>query len=53
MVETTLDMRIYLLDAKKFCKKKGFGFYGKIPPYPFWKLNFNCGVYNYIMGRWG
>jgi len=32
-METALDMRIYLLDIKKFFKKKGFGFYGKIPLY--------------------
>jgi hypothetical protein len=30
-METTLDMHIYLLDIKKFFKKKRFGFHGKIP----------------------
>jgi hypothetical protein len=29
-METTLDMRIYLLDTKKFFKKKGFEFRGEI-----------------------
>jgi hypothetical protein len=29
-METALDMRIYLLDAKKFFKKKRFEFRGEI-----------------------
>jgi hypothetical protein len=29
--KTTLYMRIYLFDTKKFFKKKRFGFYGGIP----------------------
>jgi hypothetical protein len=35
--ETTLDMRIYLLDAKKFFKKKRFGVYGRFQKCVKWK----------------
>ena len=37
MVEIALDMRIYLLDIKKFFKKKRFGVYGRFQKYVKWK----------------
>jgi hypothetical protein len=52
-METILDMRIYLLDTKKFFKKKRFEFRGETSLCINRILNCIYGVYRDILGRCG